>query len=550
MRPAENIKKLIQSASIKTNPKVNKAVLNSLFDELDKSREANSAILQPNIWRIIMRSRITKLATAAVIIAAITIIATVWNKTVPAVIPTASASAVQVLTDAAKAVEDVRSIHIKARMRTLPADNFGMIGLEYDFVPIEMWKKVDDAGIVRWRVEKPGRVIATNENSTIMFMKPNEAVKEEPCPIGSFDTWYAPLMNVDELIDNALKTTMNRANDQLCMHNEVVKNGTELVIEIESTAQGDYTNDYLKNKYISDSDNKKVYHFDAETKLLKGFEVYVHTDKEDVLVFEVTDIEYNPQIDNSLFTLELPQDVIWYEKPKVLPDNEKYQQMTPKQAAEAFFKACADRNWDEVLKFWSASRVDERLKEYLGGLEIISIGEPFKSGLYPGWFVPYEIKLPQTASEFHMRLSNANSAKRFVITGMCDSKLQPVREMKWTNEPNVPANNDTYVKMSPEDVVKAFNTAFSKEDWDEMRKFMPDFEVDGLRHDIEIWKKQSEFKEGQPFCEVAGEAFWSAEHSAYFVKCRQFFGEGQVKKMNLAVRNDNPAKRWVVDGGI
>jgi outer membrane lipoprotein-sorting protein/truncated hemoglobin YjbI len=492
-----------------------------------------------------MRSRITKFAAAVTIIAAIVVSVTVWNSS----IPTASASAAQVLTEAAKAVEDVRSIHIKARMRTLPGDNLGMIGLEFDFVPIEMWKKVDDAGIVLWKVEKPGRVIVTNADSTIMLIKPNNAVKEEPCPVGSFDTWYGHLMNVDEIIDNVLKETMEQSSGQLCMHNEVLKEGTELVLETESTAQGDFTNDWCKNTFITESDHKKVYHFDAETKLLKGFEVYVHTDKENILVFEVTDIEYNPQIDNSLFTLELPADVIWFQEPKPLADNEKYQQMTPKQAAEAFFKACADRNWDEVLKFWSASRVDERLKEYLGGLEIISIREPFKSGLYPGWFVPYEIKLSLTASEFYMRLSNANSAKRFVITGICDSKLQPVREMKWTNEPNVLANNDTYAKMSPEDVVKAFNAAFSKEDWDEMRKFLPDFWVDGLKHDIEIWKKQSEFKEGQPFCEVVGEAFWSAEHSAYFVKCRQS-GEVQVKKMNLAIRNDNPAKRWIVDGGI
>jgi hypothetical protein len=104
--------------------------------------------------------------------------------------------------------------------------------------------------------------------------------------------------------------------------------------------------------------------------------------------------------------------------------------------------------------------------------------------------------------------------------------------------------------MSPEDVVTTFNTAFSKEDWDEMQKFMPGSVVDGLKHDIEIWKKQSEFKEGQPFCEIAGESFWSEDHSAYFVKCRQYAEGGLTKKHNLAIRNDNPAQRYVVDGGI
>jgi hypothetical protein len=44
------------------------------------------------------------------------------------------------------------------------------------------------------------------------------------------------------------------------------------------------------------------------------------------------------------------------------------------------FQACAYENWDEFLKFYPASAVGEQLNGYLGGKEIISIGEPFKSG--------------------------------------------------------------------------------------------------------------------------------------------------------------------------
>jgi len=73
MRPAENIKKLIKNAPIKTNPAVNEAVLKDLLNELDKSEKKPSATLQPNIWKIIMKSRITQLTTAAVIIIAVII---------------------------------------------------------------------------------------------------------------------------------------------------------------------------------------------------------------------------------------------------------------------------------------------------------------------------------------------------------------------------------------------------------------------------------------------------------------------------------------------
>ena len=68
MRPTENIKRFIRNARIKTNPDVNEAVLKSLLSELDKTKDEFSIFLQPSVWRIIMKSKITKLAAAAVLI--------------------------------------------------------------------------------------------------------------------------------------------------------------------------------------------------------------------------------------------------------------------------------------------------------------------------------------------------------------------------------------------------------------------------------------------------------------------------------------------------
>ena len=174
----------------------------------------------------------------------------------------------------------------------------------------------------------------------------------------------------------------------------------------------------MKNKSIDASDNLRIYTFDAESKLLETLEVYVHTDEEDVLVFQITGIEYNLEIDPTLFALELPEDVIWYGQPKELADNEKYEQMGPKETAQAFFEACADENWEEVLKFRTTSAVDQRIKDYLGGVEIISIGEPFKSGRYPGWFVPYQIKFKNgSIKKMNLAVRNDNPAKRYVVDG-------------------------------------------------------------------------------------------------------------------------------------
>jgi hypothetical protein len=119
--------------------------------------------------------------------------------------------------------------------------------------------------------------------------------------------------------------------------------------------------------------------------------------------------------------------------------------------------------------------------------------------------------------------------------------------MEWSNEPNVLPDNETYAKLSPDEVAKAVTEAYSKQDWDEMRKFLPNSFVDEMKTEFESSTKADEPKREHPICEVTGKAFWSDEQSAYFVKCRV---SGQFKKWDLAIRNDNPAKRYMFDGGI
>ncbi len=68
MRPADNIHKLIKNTKIKTNPEVNKAVLDGLLDRMDRAEGVHINAPQQNIWRIIMQSKMTKLAAAAAVI--------------------------------------------------------------------------------------------------------------------------------------------------------------------------------------------------------------------------------------------------------------------------------------------------------------------------------------------------------------------------------------------------------------------------------------------------------------------------------------------------
>ena len=73
MKPKDKIEKLVESLQDTTSTELDQRILNSLAQTMDDSQDV-SAPLKPNIWRTIMKNRITKLATAAVIVIAVLII--------------------------------------------------------------------------------------------------------------------------------------------------------------------------------------------------------------------------------------------------------------------------------------------------------------------------------------------------------------------------------------------------------------------------------------------------------------------------------------------
>jgi len=71
MRPAEDIDKLIKKLRYKASAETHERVLDNVLRALDESEKQKSGVTAPNIWRTIMKSPITKLAAAAVIIIAV-----------------------------------------------------------------------------------------------------------------------------------------------------------------------------------------------------------------------------------------------------------------------------------------------------------------------------------------------------------------------------------------------------------------------------------------------------------------------------------------------
>jgi hypothetical protein len=455
----------------------------------------------------------------------------------------AQAEAIEVMTKGAQAVAKLTSIHLRGQLRTYPSDNFGGINPDCPFSSIELWKQFQPE--LKWRAEKPGRVALMDGASTVLYIKTaNTGTKFPHASPSAFDTdWLQRIANLSNTISNELKNAQAKGW-QLSVTAETAADGSSKSVVTVMAKSGVPDNDYLKNSFLENADTRRVYRFDDQSELLEAAQIYLERPSGETLIFDLSQIDCNQAIDPSLWNLDLPTNVSWAQlEPPRLANNDQYASITAEQAARAFFEACGRKDWDEAGKFMSP--ITDNVKEGLGGVEIVSLGDSFTSAAYGGRFVPYEIRL--RGQTLNVRVSNTNSARRYVITGLCDNKGQLREDVKWTTEPEALASNDPDAQLSPAGVVKAYFRAAANSDWAELRKFTTDSDVEVIKAQVEAAKKAGMDVASLLPVTDEGDPVWSAEQSAWLVRCHL---TSSVRKHNIALRKDNPAGRWQVDGGI
>ncbi len=84
MRLADDIRRFIDKAAVSTNPRADKAVLEVVLAAQEEATDRISAAPRPSLRSIVMRSPITRLAAAAVVIVAVALFIAFWNKSAPA----------------------------------------------------------------------------------------------------------------------------------------------------------------------------------------------------------------------------------------------------------------------------------------------------------------------------------------------------------------------------------------------------------------------------------------------------------------------------------
>ena len=329
--------------------------------------------------------------------------------------PKVQAAAAVVMTRGAEAVAKLSTIHIRGHLRTAPQDNFSYINPDLDFVTVELWKQFEPD--LKWRVDKPGRTAVMDGQSTVLFIKPDFATKVGRAS-SAFDTqWLHEMADVSGTLNNELNASEAHGWPVTLAREQGGDGKPKSVVPVVAKS-GLLAGDYLKNKFFGMADTRRVYVFDDQSQLLESVKVYLHADSGEKLIFELDQIDYNQPIDTSVFQLQLPANVAWEQEMQILPDNEKYAAMTPEQAARAFFEACGREDWNEAGKFCTMT---SGLKEFLGGIEVVNIGNSFSSALTAiggPLFVPYEIKLKSGAvKKWNLALKKNGKTGRWYVDG-------------------------------------------------------------------------------------------------------------------------------------
>lgn len=301
---------------------------------------------------------------------------------------TTARAAENILLKSITAMESLKSMFISMDVRSLESQPFDLIGEDYDYIEYQLWKQF--SGMEPWRIEKPGRIVTYNGKNQYLYL-PKSSYAKVAEKDANLVEWISIFFNPKKILENEIAFSE--------LHNakyKIDKTPETITLTVNSDALGDFNNNYLKNKSILESDNKRVYVFDRTTKFLKSFELFINSEGHSIRIIKINNIAYNIPIQSSTFSINLPTGVNW------IPLEEsgyvkEYTNISSKKAAKRFFSALHNEDFDSLTNIWSTLNITdldmlEEIKETYGGIEIIEIGNPFKSGMYPGEYIPYKIK--------------------------------------------------------------------------------------------------------------------------------------------------------------
>jgi outer membrane lipoprotein-sorting protein len=199
MRPADNIRKSFKELYVPTSAKLDEQINVEISMALVKAKNKSPDPLS-NIWRIIMKSRITKLAVAAVIIIAVLIGINQFGGSIDMVAPAF-----------ADIVQPLLTVETGSFKMTINVINSGLDWINYGDEPVQTIEVLfSGPSRTRWNIPTGEVIVANMQEGKVMILMPakKEAAVMQVGPPGVIPVHnrFNKLLALRPLIEYALET--------------------------------------------------------------------------------------------------------------------------------------------------------------------------------------------------------------------------------------------------------------------------------------------------------------------------------------------------------
>jgi hypothetical protein len=355
MKPADEIKRLINKSDVTTSSKTDKRILGEALEHLEKLKQQRSAGTRPDIWRTIMKSSITKIAAAAVIVIAAVLGINLWNRSMPAA---------YALEQTIQANHTVRYIHIKD------------FDAKHSAEPKEFWIEFyEDGQVKNVRMQFP------------LWASPDDGPKVVVWQENKAKVWFkqkGTLLTVnDQTVAELMLMVVVKCDPRLAME-RLYEQEQQGKVTVEIDEPSDKAQPIVVTATYPGTDSspgrRQVLFVDRATKLVNTVESYLLKDGAYQYIGKQEYCDYNQPIEAEIFTLnEVPADVMRIDQTSQevgLAQGKLTDEEIALKVVRQFFEALITEDYAKAGRLLEGIPA-EKIKEIFGGrkfLRIIAVG--------------------------------------------------------------------------------------------------------------------------------------------------------------------------------
>jgi hypothetical protein len=275
MRPSEDVKRLIKNVPVNTNPQRNDEILDDVLNTFEQSKNTQSASFQPSLWRIIMKSRVSKFAAAIIVIGVVL-----------------SFFASERLSTQAWAIE--QTIEALKYLRAIH-----MVGV----VPggtAEIWMRANETGTQSTRTVvrgSHGAITWTKDGSTYHYEPSQNTVYFENAITIGMAQWLGT--DLLEMLSQAKNVEVVRGTDAATGRDRVMLSCS--MIDVHGPQSW-------------------IIEFDVASKLPVTLKQWQNLDRSGPPTFDAFKLTYYEDLPDSMFEVHIPGNPAYTEKPLTIPD--------------------------------------------------------------------------------------------------------------------------------------------------------------------------------------------------------------------------------------